>query len=215
MKNLSQQACRIANRVSLSMVFAEASMHREQAQHVVDDAFESTCQLLDDIDAQQLRTWYEGFASVFETAQTALVGNQEIRSRFIATQCDLLQQMGLHQKTIASVGNELGAWLHGRVSMEELGDALDGLAVLMSDHSKALGDAIERQAGNDSTRKRRVLVFSHAVCGLAIVLVAIDEAIKQGNPRSEACASIATFGAALTCKSVDRLFEVCGLERVS
>lgn len=214
MKKQSQQACRIANRVAISMVFAEASMHREQAQHVVDDALNATSQLLDDIDAVEMRSWFEGFESAYELAKPALVGDPEIRSRFVATQCDLLQQMGLYQKTIASVGDELGEWDNGRVSMSEFGDALDGLASLVTDHSKALSEAIENQAGNDSNRKRRVLVFSHAVCGIAIVLVAIDEAIKQKNPRSEACASIATFGAALTCSNVDRLFEVSGLVRV-
>lgn len=214
MEMLSERAVRITNRVSLSMVFAEASGHREQAQKVVDEAFSSSLSLLDEIDAAELRSWFEGFASVFGTIQSALISDSELRARFVATNCDLLSEMGLHQKTIETVGDELAKWQCERVSMDEFGAALDGLVSLMTDHAGLLSNAIEKQAGNDSEYKRRAIVFSHAVCGLVIVLGAINQAIKQKDPHSGACSAIASFGAGLTVQSVNRLFEVCNLIHV-
>ena len=212
---LSQQSCKVANRVALTMVFAEASNNRAQAQLMVDQALTASCELLDRIDPVQLRHWFERFADLYSAAgHSSLLEDQVVWSAFLGAHCDLLQRVGLHQKTIASLGDELAAWNRLPVSMEEFGGALDELACLMTDHSEALGVAIQRQAGAESTQKRRAMVFSHAVCGIAIVLVAINEASDKAESREAACATFATFGAGLVKQSVGRLYEVCNLVSV-
>jgi len=214
MKNLSQESCSVANRVSLSMIFAEASGQRVQAQVLVDEAFEITAQLLYDINPIELRDWFEQFSAVYKSLQSTLVDDPLTWSRFLAKTCDRLHRVGLHQKTIAVVGDELARWDRQPISLDEYGSSLDGLAALVTDYSQVLGNAIERQAGSESVRKRRALVYSHSVCGIMIFLVAINEAIEQGDPRSTDCAAMAIFGANLTRISVDRLYEVCELSRV-
>ena len=197
------------------MVFAEASNHRAQAQLMVDEALTASCGLLDMIDPIELRHWFEKFADVYSASgHSSLLEDQSVWSAFLGAQCDLLQRVGLHQKTIASLGDEMAAWNRLPVSMEEFGNALDELACLITDHSATLAAAIQRQAGNESTRKRRAIVFAHAVCGIAIVMVAINEASTKGESRASACATFATYGASLVQQSVRRLYEVCNLVSV-
>ncbi len=214
-EKLSQQSCKVANRVALTMVFAESSLNRAQSQLMVDEALTSSCELLDIIDPTALRDWFERFAEVYlDSDHRSVLEVPEVWSTFLGAQCDLLQRVGLHQKTIASLGDELAAWDRQPVSMEQFGGALDELACLMTDYSETLGTAIERQVGTESSRKRRALVFAHAVCGIAIVLVAINEASRKGDARLSACAAFATFGAGLVKRSVQRLYEVCNLASV-
>ena len=196
------------------MVYAETSGHRNQAQVMVDEAFGATTQLMDQINPAELRSWYVQFESVYTEVQNFLIDDPVAWSRFLGSQCDLLHQASLHQKTILSIGDEMAKWDRKPIPMNEFGDSLDGFATLMVDHSDTLGHAIERQAGNESTRQRRAVTFSHALCGLSVVLLAVSEAIKVGDPRDANCSAFAMFGASLTCKSVARLYEVCKLSRV-
>ena len=197
------------------MVFAEASAKPPQARLMVDDALMASSELLDLIDPVELRSWFERFSDVYSTSgHKVLLEEPVIWSAFIAAQCDLLQRVGLHQKTIATLGDELAAWDRESVTMEQFGNALDELACLATDYSEILCAKIQQEAGNKSSQKRRAIVFAHAICGLAIVLVAIDEARKKGESRVSACASLATFGASLAKRSVERLYEVCNLTTV-
>ena len=212
---LSTRSCKVANRIALTMVFAEASNKPLQAQLMVDEAVLASIELLDMIDPIELRHWFERFSNIYSTSGYQLqLQEPEVWSAFIGAQCDLLQQVGLHQKTIATLGDELAVWNREPVSMEQFGNALDEFACLVTDYSTILCDAIQRQAGSESSRKRRAIVFSHAICGIAIVMVAINEAITKGESRVSACASLATFGASLVKQSVERLFEVCNLTTV-
>jgi len=97
------------------------------------------------------------------------------------------------------------------VTYDEFAVGLDGLSGLVSDHAVELGNAIEQEAGRGAKLVRRSDLFTHSVCGLTIVLVAINQAILVGDPRDEACAALATFGASLTNSSVKQLFKACEL----
>lgn len=213
--SLSQRSCKVANRIALTMVFAESSNNRSSAQLMVGEALSASCELLDMIDPSGLRYWFERFSNLYSTSgHSVLLQEPEVWSAFVGAQCDLLQRLGLHQKTIATLGDELAVWDREPVSMEQLGNSLDELACLVSDYSTNLSAAIQKQAGNESSHKRRAIVFAHAICGITIVLLAIDEATEKGESRVLACASLATFGASLVKRSVDRLYEVCNLTTV-
>ena len=159
----------------------------------------------------QLRQWFEQFQSVYKKNADDLTNDPVRWSRFLGTQCDVLHTVGLHQKTIAGVGDELAVWNRKAIQFEELADALDGLAGLVTDHADVLGEAIEGQAGREAKSLRRTELFSNAVSGTAVVLVSINKAIKGGDPRDADCAALASFGAALTIKSVAPLWNACGL----
>ena len=197
------------------MVFAEASSERLQAQVMIDEAILASSELLDILDPVELRHWFERFSDVYLTSgHHTLLREPVLWSAFLGVQCDLLQRVGLHQKTIATIGDELSVWDREPVSMEQFGNALDELACLATDYSKNLSAAIQEQAGSTASEKRRAMVFAHAICGLTIVLVAIDEANSKGELRVVACASLATFGASLVKRSVERLYEVCNLTTI-
>ena len=194
------------------MVFAEASSKRLGAQLMVDEALLACTELLDTLDPVELRQWFELFSDVYSTSgQRELMEEPVLWSAFVGVQCDLFQRVGLHQRTIAAIGDELSVWDRGPVSMELFGNALDELACLTTDFSAELSAAIQEQAGNKSSEKRRAMVFAHAICGITIVLLAIDEARAKGETQVLACASLAMFGASLVKRSVDRLYEVCNL----
>jgi len=211
-EKLRQKSCQVANRVSLTMVFAESSSNPAHFQRIIDEALTSTNELLDLIDPSELRQWFERFSNIYSSSgYCGLLSDPTIWSAFVGAQCDLLQRVGFHQKTIASLGDDLAVWDREPVSMEQLGEALDDLACLTIDQPVALSAAIERQAGNESSQKRRATAFSHAICGIAIVLVAIDETNKKGESRESGCASIAMFGASLIKRNVASLLKACSL----
>ena len=209
---ITQYSCRVANRIALTMVFAETSNKRLNTQLMVDEALGASCELLDRIDPGELRFFYERFSNIYSTSgHHSLMEEPVLWSAFVGVQCDLLQRVGLHQKTIATLGTELANWSREPVSMDQFGKALDELAYLASDCSVALSVAIQQQAGNESPGKRQAVLFAHAICGITVVLVAIEEAKKKGESKDSACAALATFGASLVKQSVERLYEVCNL----
>ena len=171
MEAVSQHACKVANRVALGMRYGEASGHRVNARQIVKDAVDSTCDLLDVIDPVQLRQWFEQFESVYKEAANLLIDDPVRWLKFLGSQCDVLHSVGLHQKTIAGLGDELAVWQRKPIAFEALADALDGLAGLVADHAAALGEAIEGQAGREAKSLRRTELFSNSVSGLAVVLV--------------------------------------------
>jgi len=133
-------------------------------------------------------------------------------SRFVAAQCDLLHSVSLHQKIIATVGDELAKWDRQSISYDEFGASLNGLAGLVTEYSAMLKRAIVQQVSQASDQPNRRLAFSNAVCGLAVVIMAIDQATELGDPRDKNCAALATFGAGLTSVNVNFLCDVCKFE---
>ena len=211
MDELSQQACKIANKIALSMLYGETIGQRGQAGKMMKEAFDSSCELLELIDPVELRSWFEQFQRVFSKTRQNLIDDPIAWSKFLGSQCDLLHQVGLHQKTIASVGDELARWDRAEVSFDDFANGLDRLSSLVSENSGLLETAIERQAGTESKSVRRTALFTNAICGLTIVLVVIDQAINSGDPRNKDRAALASFGASLTMSSVESLFQACHL----
>jgi hypothetical protein len=211
MDKLSQLACRVANKVALSMLYGETTSGRAPARQMVQEAIDATCDLLDRINPVELRDWFEQFQTIYLKVRTDLVEDPVQWSRFLGSQCDLLHHVKLHQKTIANVGDRLAQWDRNPVTFDEFAVGLDGLSGLVSDHAVVLGSAIEREAGREAKLERRADLFIHSVCGLTIVLVAINQAIVVGDPRDNDCAALATFGASLTNSSVKHLFQACEL----
>jgi hypothetical protein len=209
MKQISEEACRVANRVSLSMVFAESSGLSDPSGSMIREGFSATCQLLDRVDPVVLRTWYSQFEVVFDKTRILLTEDASVWSAFLGAQCDELHRLKLHQGMIASLGNEMAVWDRIPVSFNKLADSLDHLIELVTQRSEELRTAIDREAGFDAQRKRRSQLFSHAVAGLAIVLSSIDRAITKGDPRDQDCAGLATFGASLVVNCVSKLLGVC------
>ena len=211
MDELSREACKVANKVFLSMRYEETIDRRNEAGQMVQEAFMSTCELLDQLNPEEIRAWFDQFYKVFCVSKRMLIDDSHAWSEFLGSQCDLLQNVGLQQKTIVSIGDELAQWERRVVSFDELADGLDGLVSLVTDHSHRLGDAIEQQAGAKSKSVRLTTLFAHAVCGLTIVLVAINRSTEIGDPRDENCAALASFGATLTISAVSKLYRACGL----
>ncbi len=211
---ISQHACRVANRIALGLRYAETSGHRTEARQIVQEVLSSTCELLDQIDAIEFKNWFEQFELIYSNLHSELDDDPVAWAKFLGGQCDLLHAVGLHQKTIACVGDELANWNRAPIEFSVFANSLDGLASLVSDHAMVLGDAIEFQAGKDAKNKRRTELFSNAVFGLTTVLISIDEAIKSGDPRGRDNAAMAMFGASLTNTSVMPIFVACNLSWV-
>jgi len=211
MEEVCQQACKVSNRVALGMLYGETTWARAQACQMVQDAFDATRDLLYRINPVELRDWYEQFQTIYLTFQADLMDDPVAWSRFLGSQCDLLHHVGLHQKTIASVGDALAKWDRRPVTFDALANGLDGLAGLVSEHTGVLGNAIEGEASGEAKMKRRADLFTNSVCGMTIVLVAINQAILAGDPRDNNCAALANFGASLTNSSVKPLLKACEL----
>lgn len=211
MEALKEKACKTANKVSLNMQYGETTGQRDHAGQINAEAFAATSDLLELIDPVELRERFEQFHHIFSKSNSKLIEDPIYWSKFVATQCDLLHEVRLHQKTIASVGDDLAKWDRQPVSNEKFGSALNGMVGLVTGHAALLSRAIEQQAGRESDRPRHALSFSHAVCGLTIVLLAIGQSIEQGDPHDEDCAAIATFGACLTVSNVQSLCQACEL----
>ncbi len=206
---ISKQACKVANRVALGMRYGETSGRRSEAKQIVQTVLTATGELLDQIDPVTLKQWFEQFEVIYAKSSDELVDDPIAWAKFIGKQCDVLSLAGLHQNTILLVGDELARWDRAPVTFERFAESLDGMAGLVSEYASSLGDAIEGQAGRDAKRKRRTELFSNSVIGLAIALVAINEAIQIGDPRSFHCSAFASFGAALTIASVKPLYVQC------
>ena len=178
---------------------------------MIEEAINATCHLLGEIDPVELRSWFERFELTFDQANSKLIEDPIAWSSFLGTQCDLLQEIRLHQKTIADVGNELAQWDRQVISFNQFATSLDGLSGLVSEHVNALTDSLDWQnsRAGGTHRSRQYL---NCVCGLSIVLVAINKAIEKGDPRDFDCAAMANFGASLTCGGVQLLFRFCKLD---
>lgn len=211
MEALSQLACKTANRVSLSLIYGETTGESVNSRHMIEEALSATCHLLDQINPVELREWFEQFQVVFAESNSNLLDDPVGWSAFLGSQCDLLHEVNLHQKMIASVGDQLAIWNREEVEFTAFANSLNGLSGLVIEHSSALTNAIDDQAGREISSPRRTEVFAHAVCGLSIVLIAIDQAIKNGDPRDANCAALATFGSSLTTSNVGKLYRACQL----
>lgn len=211
MESQTAVACRLANRVSLNMLYGETASKRDHAGHMMIEAFSATNQLLEQIDPVSLRDWFEQFRFVFSKTVQKLEHDPVAWSHNLIAQCDMLHAVRLHQKTIAQVGNELARWDRRPVTYEELGRGLNGLGSLVTENASSLGQSIERQVGVESASPRRSLQFLHSVCGVALVVVAMDQATEKGDPRDENCATMAMFGAGLTVRCVNRLCRACNV----
>lgn len=193
------------------MLYGETTNARVPARLMIQDAVDATRDLLGRIDPVEIRIWFEQFQSVYPTFQIDLIDDPIEWSKFLSSQCELLHHVKLRQKTIANVGDDLAKWNRDPVAFREFDHGLDGLSGLVGDHAVVLTNAIELEAGREASLKRRADLFTHSVCGLTIVLVAINQAIVVGEPRNKDCAALATFGASLTNSSVKQLLQACQL----
>ena len=191
------------------MGYGETAGQRKHADQLMHEAFGAIADLLEHIDPVRLREWFEQFRGVFSNTNSRLIDDPIAWSKFLGRQCDLLHEFHLHQKTIAVVGDEMAAWDRRPLSYDQFGSALNGLAVLVTEHTSVLARSIDEQAGHTAGNPRRSLAVAHSVCGLTIVLVAIDQAIKHGDPRDKNCAAMAMFGARLTVSNVSSLCLAC------
>ena len=213
MESLSQLACKAANKVCLGLIYGETAQHAKHARKMIDETLITTCHLLDSIDPVELRSWFEQFESRFAQTSFRLVDDPGIWSRFIGTQCDVLQVASLSQKTIEGVGNELAKWDRQVVTFDQFAMGLDGLSSLVTGHAQVLAHALDWSAGQAGV-KQRTSQFANSVCGLAVVLIAINCAIEKGDPRDVDCAAMASFGASLTSSKVKELFGYCQLNSI-
>ncbi len=209
MEELSKKSCTVTNRVSMSMLFAESTAQPAQLQAIVDEAFESTVQLLDGINPTELRDRFKQLTLGYSTVQLKLVEDPLAWSRFLATTCDVLQQVRIHQNTIASMGDRLAVWDRRPIGVNEFVASLDRFARMLMEDSRKLRHAIEHQAFGETVHRRPAMVYSDAVCGVMIVLVAINQSVQQDDPLNADCAAMAIFGADLIRSSVEQLNEIC------
>ncbi|MFK7769499.1 MAG: hypothetical protein AB8B55_19960 [Mariniblastus sp.] len=208
MGTLSQLACKTANKISLNLIYGETAQHSRHARLMINESLAAACVMLDSVDPVELRSWYEQFESIYRNSQSKLLENPAVWSEFIGVQCDLMQKARLHQKTIETLGNELARWDRQLISFDQLAVGLDSLSELISERSESLGDALDWEI-NRSGANLRTRQFSNSICGLAIVLVAISEAIEKGDPRDFDCAATAVFGASLTNYGMAAIFHHC------
>lgn len=215
MEKQSQLACKVANKVALAMVYADTTGHPGSSRGMISEGLNETCELLEQINPSELRDWYTQFHEVHQQTYQQLIDDPAIWSAFVGSRCDLFQNVGLHQKTIELVGNDLANWDRLPVSFDSFAMGLDGMVSLITDQSKALMDAIERQSGHATNTQRRSSLFANSVCGLAICFIAINEAIELKSQRDSNCAGLANFGAYMTSSCIRRLSQVCKLEQPS
>jgi hypothetical protein len=209
MEQVGEQACKTANKVALSIRYADTTGERRHAKQMFDDACKSVCALLDRLNPVELREWYGGFENVFAKSNSTLIKNEQLWTDFLGTQCDHLHRIGLHQKTIEEVGNQMAVWNRSVTPFSQLGNALDELSLLVGEESGKLYQVIDQQFGRETSAQRRSRLFSLSVCGLAIVVVSIDQAILRRSPRDESLAALANFGASLTVTTTQELMQAC------
>lgn len=208
----SDNACKTANKISLGLLYSETTDQRIPARQMIKDALTATSALLEQINPAEFREFYHQFQETFAKTRSNLLDNPMAWSTFVGGQCDLLHQARLHQKMIARVGDELANWDRQPLRYDALGPALDRLAGLVTDHADVLLRAIEAEAGQESRNTRRSMAISQSVCGLAIVLVSIDQEIRHGLPRDPERAAMATFAAGLVVSNVHLLWQACKLD---
>ena len=208
MEALTKEACKVANRVAIGMGLADSSGQPQQIGEIVRDGIAETARLLDRLDPVFLREGYTNLENIFAANQFGLTSDDAWK-RFVATQCDALHDMGLHQKRIAALGSTLDVWDKQPVQFQELGDALDRLATVLTGQQELLVRAIDLQAGHDATSIRRSHLFSNAVAGLAIILAKISEAHDEQAANQFEAAAMANFGSRLVSDSVRKLNTVC------
>ncbi len=209
MEQLGQQACKTANKVALGVGYADTTAERTHARQMFDEACNSVCTLLDQLNPVELRDWYDGFENEFANTNPNLSESEQQWSDFLAAQCDFLHHIGLHQKTIADVGDQMANWNKLVTPFDHLGNALDDLSMLVSEKSGDLYEMIDRQFGRETNAARRSHLFTLSVCGLVIVINTIDQAISHRTPRDESLAALANFGAYLTVTTTQQLVEAC------
>lgn len=214
-ESISRLACKVANRVTLGILFQESTGRKSQVRQMVADAADATCGLLDLVDPVALRDGYGQFHAVFEGSRSWLEDDPQAWSEFLATQCDLMHSVKLHQKTIASLGDRLARWDRSPIAFDEFARGLDGLASLVSDHASALATAFEQETGGSIRYMHQGAWLADSVSGLALVLVAMDQKKTSSSDVGAdlSNAALANFGASLTSNSVEQLFDACRISR--
>ena len=207
MIGLSENSYRLTKKVALSMAFAESSNERVKLRDLIQEAFDATSLFLEQIDASILRDSFTHFAALFQLNGQAKLAERSVRDEWVKDQCNLMQELGFHQKLVQTVGNQFAGWDCELVTIQQLGDALDQLVHMSSDSPGVLETAmVEKLSAGDDQRIAQT--YTHAVAGLSLLLTAMDR-VEIDQESAKEWSLVATFGAQLVDSNVQLLKQAC------
>lgn len=195
-------ANQFANKTALHMHYAATTTEADSAREMMEQAFLITANFLDRLNPEEIR--YHAQHLIAEYSTSDCLTDPERWMRFLASQGDLLHQMGFQHKSVASIGNKMARWDRQPVSFFELGDALDKLYQLVGVNSPKLVQAMRRTAFDQITGPRLARRYSELVVGLAIIEILTtdsSEILKVG----EDLPALYSFAASLVVECVKHL----------
>lgn len=194
-------ACRIANKVAMHLQYAASASNANNASPIVNEALLLTLQLFQLTDLDTISTRYAERCERLFNSSAESAAMAELGAQWNADACQQLRDMGFQEKLIAELGDGMDQWDPSFVSAETLTHSIQRLVTDCSSDVIATTQTLLTQDQLGSSAMPKLLEFSNAVCGLAILLAMLDKI--DANEATEKAAesfvprTLASFGAHL------------------
>ena len=197
--------CRTANKIAVQMEYLQGTSDSKQARKLALDSIIATKEGLNELDPSQLRSWCERLESVFNKHRRDLAPDPDQWKAFVGRQCDAFSEVGLHQKTILSIGNVFSDWNCEADSFGEFTSSLDCLDNLVSQQADTLTSVLIAEPEPASPSHAAIFALMHNA--LAVVMTGIVNACDNPDSKKIEESHVTMFGMTLFNHCVDSISQ--------
>jgi len=168
-------ACRIANKVAMHLRYATSTSDTSNSGPIVNEALLLTLQLFQLTNLETIPTRYAEQCERLFNSSTKPAAMAELGAQWNADACQQLRDMGFQEKLIAALGDGMDQWEPSFVPREQLTHSIQRLIAECSSDAIATTQALLTLGQSSSSAFPKLLEFSNAVCGFAILLIMLDK----------------------------------------
>jgi len=178
-------ACRIANKVAMHLRYATSTSDTSNSGPIVNEALLLTLQLFQLTNLETIPTRYVEQCERLFDSSTKPAAMAELGAQWNADACQQLRDMGFQEKLIAALGDGMDQWEPSFVPREQLTHSIQRLIAECSSDAIATTQAlltpgqssssVPPSSAFPSSAFPKLLEFSNAVCGFAILLIMLDQ----------------------------------------
>ena len=197
-------ACRIANKVAMHLVYAATTARAGDAGPLISEALLLTLEIIQLADVETISKRYTELCENLPDSPTDPWEASKFGAQWTADACQQLRDIGFQEKWIAVLGDQLDRWSPCFVAAPTLTRSIQNLVTECSVDAVATTQTLLARDSLGAPATPKLLRFSNAVCGLAIVAATLDELDQQaatGQPSaaddSFTSRALASFGAQL------------------
>ena len=184
--------------------YAATAKSSADASSIVDEALLLTLELFQLADVETISKRYAERCESLPDSPTDPWSTSKFGAQWTADACQQLRDMGFQEKWIAVLGDELDRWSPGLVPTSTLTHSIQQLATKCSADATATTQTLLDRGPSGTSAIPKLRRFSNAVCGLTIVLAALnklDQPAASEKPSDAdhwfATRALASFGAQL------------------